>query len=219
MSASIVLYRDRVAIVGMTESGKTGLARHLFESARCRRVLVDPKHSFRVKGVRPATSVGAIDWRAPLIHVQPPWHDKEFSNELYAAAFRRLRHALIWTDEAYGVSDSKWGLTSFAAIQTQGRELEIGHLVCTQRPVNCGRETFTEATHLFVVPPLDDDDLKTARQGMAFVTLERLRELAASVPQHGYIWVDRRARKVRIGDPLPAELYKPRLVLKRSERG
>lgn len=211
-AARITLYRDRIALVGMTQSGKSTLARYLFEQARCRRLLVDPKHAWRVSGVLPITEVRAIDWRAPVIHFRPRWGDRDQSDELYAAAFQRLRHALIWTDEAYGVSAAAWPSSAVATVQTQGATRQIGHLVCSQRPVNARRELWTEADHVFLVPPLDDDDLKTARQGFAFAPLEELRDHLAALPPYGYIWLDRRQRRLAVADPLPAELRTPRLV-------
>lgn len=164
----IRLYRDRVAILGMTQSGKSSLARYLFELARCRRVLVDPKHSWSVAGVRPAHRLEEIDWSAPLIHVRPPWLDRRFSDELYFGIFRRLRHALVWTDEAYGVCTSAWG-AGVDALQTQGAELEIGHVACSQRPVNARRTLWTESEHLFLFGELDARDVDVALEGFAFV--------------------------------------------------
>lgn len=211
------LDRDRIALVGMTQSGKSTYARVLFEHARCRRLLVDPKHSWRVDGVLPVDDVAAVDWRAPVIHFRPRWADRAQSDELYRAAFHHLRgSSLIWTDEAYGVSSSSWPAAGggFVTIQTQGAELGIGHIVCTQRPVNAARETFTEADHVILFPPLDDDDLKTARQGAAFAPLEELRAHLAALEPHGYLHLDRRARAMRVGAPLPGRLVEPELVFR-----
>lgn len=211
----ITIYSDRLAFIGSTESGKSELARYFFEQARCRRVLIDPKHSWRVDGVKPARHVADVDWRAPVIHVQPPWRDEDFSNELYGAAFKRLRHAYIWTDEADGVSSSSWRASMVDTVQAQGRELEIGHGACFQRPVGVARELTTEATHLFIFGTLDDDDLKLVRRGAGFLQLEQLRELVHGLPRYGYVWIDRRAKTYKVGDPLPAEMRQARLVHRR----
>ena len=208
----IVIYADRLALVGATGSGKSTLARYLFEQARCRRLLVDSKHSWRVRGVEPTYNVADVDWRAPLVHFRPRWLDRDQADELYGAAFRRLRHAFIWTDEATGVSASNWPGTAFAAIQSQGRELEIGHAICSQRPVNVRREAWTEATHLLVFRDLDDDDLRYVRAGIGFLSLDELRRLVGELPEHGCVWVDRRQRRVAIVDPLPERLRRPSLV-------
>jgi hypothetical protein len=213
--ARITLFRDRVACVGMTQSGKSTFARHLFEQARCRRLLVDPKHIWKVKGLPAIREVADVDWRAPLIHFQPRFQDRDQANELYRAAFTRLRHALVWTDEAYGVSTSSWSGSAIDAVQTQGAALEIGHLVCAQRPVNASRVLWTEADHVFLFPHLDDEDLKTARQGCPFAPLELIRGLFEKLPRHGYVWLDRRQGRVAVGDPLPAALAAPKLVFPR----
>lgn len=204
----LVLYRDRVAIVGETGSGKSEFMRWLFEQTRCRRLFVDPKHSWRIRGVEAVRQVADIDWREPVIHVRPPWQDRTYSDELYKEAFRRLPPlgpAVIFTDESYGVSMQNWLSSGVAAIQTQAREKEIGHVACIQRPVNVNRELYTEATHVIVFNGLDDDDLQTLRRGFTWLPLEQLRELFYALPRHGYLWVDRPHRRVDVGDPLPAE--------------
>lgn len=214
--ARIVLYRDRVAYVGATESGKSTLARVHFEAARCRRMLVDPKHSWLVRDVKPVREVAEIDWKASVIHFQPRWRDRAQADELYGAAFRRLRHALIWTDEADGISSSNWVGSAIESIQGQGRELEIGHLALFQRPVGVARELSTEATHIFLFGLIDDDDLKLVRRGASFVDLGELRAMLSALPPHGYVWLDRRAKKVTIGDPLPDHMRVPTLVFRRQ---
>lgn len=213
----LALYRDRIAYVGMTQSGKSELARAHFEAANCRRMLVDPKHSWHIPDVEITARVEAIDWTAPVIHVRPPWLDRDFSDRLYGEAFRRLRHALIWTDEAYGVCTPQWG-NGIVAIQTQGAELEIGHQVCSQRPVNARRELWTEAGHLFLFGELDEEDLRTVAQGFSFVSFAELRKQWAELERHACLWLDKRERRITLVDPLPEELRRPRLVFRRSER-
>lgn len=212
------LYTDRLAIVGETGSGKSELARHLFERARCRRLFVDPKHTWRVKDVKPAYTVADIDWRAPVIHVRPPWFDRAFSDELYRAAFRRLRHAVVLTDESYGVSSPSWHGAGIDAVQTQGRELELGHIALIQRPVNVARTLYTESTHIFVFRGIDDDDLQTLRRSFVWLSLEQLRDELFKLPKYGYLWIDRDRRIVLAADPLPAELRKPKLLFRSEER-
>lgn len=215
----LVLYRDRVALVGETGSGKSEFMRWLFEQTRCRRMLVDAKHSWRLKGVEPVHEVADVDWRAPLIHVQPPWQDRSFSDELYRTAFRRLPplgQAVIFTDESYGVSMSSWLSSGVATVQTQGRELEIGHVAAIQRPVNVNRELYTEATHVILFRGLDDDDLQTLRRGFTWLPLEQLRELFYALPRYGYLWIDRAGQRVDVGDPLGEEYRRAGVMRRRS---
>lgn len=215
----LVLYRDRVAIVGETGSGKSEFLRWLFEQTRCRRLFVDPKHSWTMRGVEVVHQVADVDWRAPVIHVQPPWFDRSFSDELYLAARRRLPPlgpSVVFTDEAYGVSSDTWHGSGVATLQTQGREPQIGHVAAIQRPVNVNRELYTEATHLIVFNGLDDDDLKTLRRGFTWLPLEQLRELFYALPRYGYLWVDRPNRRVDVGDPLPGEHRQLGLLRRKS---
>ena len=211
-------YTDRVAIIGSTGSGKSELARHLFEAARCRRVLVDSKRTWTIPGVQPVSALSQIDWTAAVIHVQPPgWRDRGYSDELYGQILRRLRHALVWTDEAYGVSSSGWPGSSVDAFQATGRELELGHLACMQRPVHAAVTLATEAEHVFLFPPLKRNDLETALGGLSFVDTAEVERLCADVPRYGYLWLNARDRDLQIGDPLPDWLRRPRLVFRRSE--
>ena len=215
---AIRLVSDRLVYIGATGSGKSELARAHFESARCRRMLVDPKHSWKVAGVKACYEVREIDWQAPVIHFRPRWADRDQSDELYRAAFERLRHAYVWTDEAYGVSDSNWHGSALAAVQTQGRELELGHGLCVQRPVNVRREIVTEATHAFLFGQIDDEDLKVCRQGCTFLPLEQLRELVYGLAEHEYLWINKPRKTVQVGPALPDFLRQPKLVHRRSNR-
>lgn len=217
----LVLYRDRVALVGETGSGKSEFLRWLFEQTRCRRLFVDPKHSWSIRGVEPVHHVADIRWAEPVIHVRPPWQDRAFSDELYKEAFRRLPvlgQSATFTDESYGVSMAAWLSSGIATMQTQGRELNLGHVAAIQRPVNVNREIYTEASHIIVFRGLDDDDLQTLRRGFTWLPLEQLRELFYALPRYGYLWVDRANQRIDVGDPLPSELRRATLLRRRSER-
>lgn len=234
-----ISYAHRTVAVGMTRSGKSEILRHLFTRMATRRVLVDPKgewvlegapmHQLTAAGVDQARAeIEAIDWSAPLVHVQPAWQGagaREARAQLAALYDRIARipgELVVWTDEAYGVSSGSWSPGGFFNLLVAGAGRGHGHLAATQRPRNVARELFTEADHLFVVPPLATEDFAhVITEGAPFLPLADARDLAADLPRHGYLYVDRRDQAVLIGDPLPAHLLEHgrHQVHKRGDRG
>lgn len=235
----MISYAQRVTATGMNRSGKSEILRNLFATFQTRRVLVDPKGEWVLEGaqlhqLRATTpdqaqaEVEGIDWSAPLVHVQPAWqgHGAREARAQLGALYDRIARVpgelVVWTDEAYGVSSGAWSPGGFFNLQVAGAGRGHGHLAATQRPRNVATELFTEADHLFVVPPLSADDLAhVINQGAPFLPLEEARRLVLELPPHGYLYVNRRDREVMIGDPLPAHLLEHGrgLVHKRGDRG
>ena len=65
----------------------------------------------------------------------------------------------LFCDEVSLIQNSK----AFKAILRQGRSKLIPVISCTQRPVDCDREVFTEAQHIFVFGLSDDRDYKIVK--------------------------------------------------------
>lgn len=207
-------WHQRIAAVGMTRSGKSELLRYLFGIARVRRILIDPKREWSIAGVRAVVlradsdeealaEIARVDFTAPIVHLCPRWQNRPQLEALYGAIEQVPGDLLVWTDEAYAVSKGGWSPPGLLALQTAGGGRGHGHLIATQRPRNVGRELLTEADHVFIFPPLDDDDLVRVREGVPFLPIEAAREALVTLPPHGYLWADKRARTWRIGDPLP----------------
>jgi energy-coupling factor transporter ATP-binding protein EcfA2 len=215
----LIGYGQRVLAVGMNGSGKSELVRWLWSNIANRRALVDPKGEWRVPGVPRVTLTATtlddafaevaerVDVDAPVVHVRPAWLGQPGSKEqltaLYAALDRVKGPLTVWTDEAYAVSSASWAPPGLLELQVGSRSRGHGHYVATQRPRNIAKELLTEADHVFLFPPLDVEDLVESRRGMPFLTQADALALTADVPEHGYLWVDRRARRADVGDPLP----------------
>jgi hypothetical protein len=234
-----IAYHHRVTAVGMNRSGKSEILRHLFVRMATRRVLIDPKGEWVLAGTpmhqltaidpgQARAEIEAIDWSAGVVHVQPAWQGagaREARAQLAALYERIARIAgpcTVWTDEAYGVSSADWTPAGLFNLLVAGAGRGHGHLAATQRPRNVATELFSEADHLFVVPPLAADDFAhVLRQGAPFYPLEDARADAADLPEHGYLYVDRRSREVLQGDPLPRHMLEAgrQQVHKRGERG
>jgi hypothetical protein len=215
----------RLTAVGATRSGKSELLRYLFTagtSAGARGVLIDPKGEWAIEGVprvdlsRGVEQTGlravqqardevrrGVDWQARLVHVRPRWQARAQLVALYGELARLPGDVVVWTDEAYGVSDGNWAPPGLLELQTAGASRGHAHLAGAQRPRNVKRELFTEADHVFMFGRLDSEDVKVARQGAPFLGVRESLRLLADLPEWGYLWIDRRAGVVRVADPLP----------------
>jgi len=214
----VIGFAQHTLIAGMTRSGKSTLANYLFSEYRVRRVLVDSKAEWAVRGVPVHTltareldgarrQVDAIDWTLPIVHVRHSWLGQPGAKEQLEALFARISSLpgplKTTLHEAYAVSSSDWAPDGLIAEAVAGNGRGHGLDVCTQRPVNIAVPLRTEATHVFIFPPLDDDDLIAARKGVPFLTINKARELSAQLPPYSYIWADRGTRRVDVGAPLP----------------
>jgi DNA helicase HerA-like ATPase len=201
-----ILPSDRLLLVSSTGAGKSTLAAYLFSQFRSQRVLVDPKNEWTLRGGASVRGIGTLAReldRAPLVRFVPATGDRAETEALYAELFQR-RRLVVWTDEAYAVSEASWCPRGLRLLQTQGRALELGHIVCTQRPRNIARELLTEAEHIFVFRHgLAADDLHAVSLELGLSRDELRAELGRLEP-YGFLWFDRRLQHLGACPPLPA---------------
>jgi pentatricopeptide repeat protein len=223
----VIDWNQRILLAGMTRSGKSELARYLFSLMRVRRVLVDPKREWALgvgiprNDLRAQTmdaavaEVEAIDWTLPVVHVSPAWLGRRGARDaaryqleaLFSRIARITGNLHVWIDEGYGVSSSNWAPAGLIELEVAGGGRGKGTTTCTQRPVNVAKELLTEADHLFLFGPLDQDDVRESLRGCSsFLAPDRALELMASQPRHGYLYVNKPDRTYAIGPPLPAHL-------------
>lgn len=144
---------DRVTIFGKTGSGKSTLARLILRHYS-RAVLVDPKGRAALDDwpIVYGSAAFSATWPAtPRVIVRPgPGEDRrDWLNKIMW---------LIWStgetgvclDETIGVVDANRGSSGLDAVWSQGRELGITALVCTQRPSKIPPVIISEAEHVFV---------------------------------------------------------------------
>jgi hypothetical protein len=213
-------YDQRTLHVGMTQSGKSTLLGWLFSQLQNRRALVDPKGEWQLPGVpryelrartlgEARAELATLDREAPVFHFKPRWYgptDEAAKAQLEAlyGFLDRLPGALtVWTDEAYGVCSEGWAPSGLVALTVAGASRGKGSWCATQRPVTIAKPLRTEADHIFLHPPLEADDLKELRKLAPFVPAAWLDETLAALPEFGYVWIDKRAKRYSLGDPLP----------------
>jgi hypothetical protein len=189
-----VAYNDRCLIVGKTQSGKTTFARHLFAGfGGARRLLVNVKGRVHI-GVPAVRDVAAIDWLAPVVDFVPPTLERDVWEGLY----ERIRAApgprVVWLDEASGPTGKGYAPVYLRVVQQQGAELGIGHIVCSQRPVNIASELVTEAEHIFIFGLPGRLDLKHLADELGVPTdylAGRIEQLRAREGDYSFIWWER----------------------------
>jgi hypothetical protein len=202
---------DRSLLVSSTGLGKSTLASYLFSLFGCQRCLIDPKAEWIIRGAvvcrSPEQLAAALD-SAPVVHYVPARLDREELEAVYEVAFEGRRNVVYWSDELGSVCVNSWAPRYLRLIDTQGRGMGIGHLQCAQRPHRIPLEAISESQHIFVFEGgLMAEDLNDLAREFS-LSLDELRALLAELPPYGYLWWQRRTRRILVADPLPPELLR-----------
>lgn len=178
---------ERVALVGMTKSGKTYFARAILSHAK-RLVVLDPK----------GLLYNRTDWnlehfdeqykrleagRDARLWVPPPLDDAEYEETF--DKIMRLRNVLVYIDELYGVGPAQ-GSRGLRAIFTRGRELGIGVWACSQRPKWIPRYALSEAEWRIMFRLEEEDDRIYMSKTIGRIALSRLPGHACIIYHDGH---------------------------------
>lgn len=165
---------DRVAIFGQTGSGKTFLARYLL--ARVKRLVVfDPKGTlrgqWRLAEWSDRTRSDLLDGDPVRVRVPAPldgvWDD--YLWDVYEAG-----NVTVYVDEMYGVVPiGKRPPDALNALYTRGRELGIGVVAVSQRPLWIPKQMISESSWFFGFRLMLEDDRRELAQIMGPDVLER----------------------------------------------
>lgn len=174
---------ERIALVGMTGSGKTYFARAWLKNAP-RLIVVDPKGTqynhlwntipYSEKAIE---ELQRIDDKGNYIgearvRITAPISRKEW--EYYFAVIYGLRNVTVYVDELYGVTPPVAG-EWLQALYTRGRELGIGVWAAMQRPVFVPKFVFSEAEWKIMFRlELDDDKEFMAKNVFGPIAREEL---------------------------------------------
>lgn len=181
MAEYVIGPTERAAIVGRTGSDKTTLAGVLAGGYRSL-VVIDPKWRF-VMG-RTVTVVGSsrefaqvYPQRSTRVIYRPDPEDPDHAD--VDAVLRRILHygrTAILVDEAMEYATVGRIMPAYKRAITQGRELYVPVISCTQRPIGVHNVILSEAEHLFAFDlQLEGDREKLVAANGAAGFLERPR--------------------------------------------
>lgn len=107
----------------------------------------------------------------------------------------------IWSRGNVGIFSDEQSLVpkgpAMKAILRQGRSLHIPAIMCTQRPVDCDREVFTESQFVSVFSIEDQRDLRAIQGYMRDAPIEE------ALPPYWSYWYDRASRELLTLKPVP----------------
>lgn len=127
--------------------------------------------------------------------------DLDAYNEVYRRA-RRRRPGVIWTEEAENVLPST-GRDPRAgrSCQTQAAKEMVAMLTTSTSPTWIYRGFFRTSQHFLVFALPDPDDQRYVAK-LAGIPLAVLQQLLAQLPPHGFLHIDKPARRVTVCPPL-----------------
>ncbi len=164
--------QNRIVVVGRTGSGKTQFAMwllgELYNGAWSDMpvTIFDFKRAKLIGAVAKAGGARVIDInkkppKSPGLYVvrPAPVEDDQAVLDYLRHIYENTDHALYF-DEAYELGNRNRG---FRRLLTQGRELEIPMMYCTQRPVNCDLYSLSEADYWALFHLRNPDDIQRVR--------------------------------------------------------
>jgi hypothetical protein len=190
---------DRTVVIGATGTGKTTFGVWLLSRQRFDRrpwVALDYKNEeiWDLIG-RPWVrdlKVGSMPGKRGLYRMRvDPGGDDALEDWLWKV--RRRGDIGLFCDEVSLMPKRD----AFRAILRQGRSLRIPVISCTQRPVDCDREVFTESAFKSVFRLEDERDYQIIRGFTRKAAIEK------PLPAHWSYWYDSAAARLSILRPVP----------------
>ncbi len=195
---------DRVLVIGATQSGKSVLARRMFEAMAPPRAVVDPKDDPDATGGLYRDRRIAVTFSDPnripdadSIRFAPrDPHDADAYDALYRGLFAR-RGIFVWTDEAGIVAPKSGGPAGFRRLVTQGARWGIGHIALNQRPVDLDRVLLANSEHVIAFRVGDPDDVRRLAN-IGPTPPKALDEKIRRLPPYGFVWYGARDQRWRV---------------------
>lgn len=146
---------DKVLIIGMTESGKTELAKHLLRTLIPRYVVYDCIGNFTaLPGAYYYTDLASINWQNDKIVFQPfRTPDNEDTLEaICKLALERGQNRMFVCDELHGYQSFAHGGVPemLNKLVKQGRNWGVGFIGATQRLTDINQTIRTSSKHIFL---------------------------------------------------------------------
>lgn len=189
----------RTTVLGMTGTGKTVLGGFLLSKQRFDKrpwIILDYKNEelwdkVKTPPLKPLR-LGTMPGKTGLYRMDVrPWDDERLEHWLFKVWERG--NIGLFVDEVSLMPQKE----AFKAILRQGRSKLIPVIACTQRPVDCDREVFTESNYMAIFKLKDIRDYKIV-QGMTGTT-----GAECSLPEHWSWWYDAKSNALLPLKPCP----------------
>jgi len=191
---------DRTVVIGGTGTGKTILAAFILSKQRWEE---RPWVIIEFKDEPIWNKVGEPPIIPLTLNKLPTKKRGLFKLSVFPGQEEELEEWLwkVWRHENIGLFCDEVSLldskNAFKAILRQGRSKRIPVIGCTQRPVDCDREIFTESQYIVVFPGLDERDLKTVKGFTRKAPIER------PLKEHWSYWYDKKRNATIVLQPVP----------------
>jgi ABC-type dipeptide/oligopeptide/nickel transport system ATPase component len=211
-----VRLNDRMAIFGMTGSGKSVLAHYLFQSVPNKlpteknpmgfwRMCIDVTDSV-IENSLTFEDPRNVPWdeAASLRFVPDIGTLEESINAVYEEIMNH-GSCWVWLDEANEVSSAHRTIVGLRRILLQGRKFQIGNVSVTPRPVDITKSITTQSEHHFIFTLIEQDDRKRVAKNIG-LELEEFDEVMAGLEPFGYLWFSIRDKTIYEMPALPEEI-------------
>lgn len=194
---------NHVTVVGRKGSGKSVLARRLFDSYDGDRMVIDPTGDIHLEpepGLTQLTDPLPIRWPMPpderrsTLRYAPDMKSPTYVDEMDRAAGLAFGKgdALLWLDEVAVLTRANATPPHMRAVLHQSRHRNLSLLFCGPRPVDIDPLVLSQADYVavFQTPNPRDRQRLADAMGLELPTMEAAhRELG----EHDYLWYDARA--------------------------
>lgn len=203
----MIRFDQRLLAIGDTRSGKSTAVAMIYKAmARLAPgTIIDPQASELTLSIPGHTTI-RDPYKFPtdgshVRYVPRDADDLDAMNEVFKRA-RRRRPGVVWTEEAENVLPST-GRDPRAgrSLQTQGAKEMVAHLVTSTSPTWIYRGMFRTSQHFLVFVLPDPDDQRYVAK-LAGIPLEVLQQLLGQLEEHGFLHLDKPARRVTLCPPL-----------------
>jgi len=203
--ASPIEHRDRIVVVGMTESGKSWIARQIFLAAAGPKLVIDPTDSeiCDVPGAVVARDPERVDLSAPVSRFVPrdPCDLKAYDT-LYGRINALPGPFYVWDDECRFSMPANGTPPQARTYVITKRKRQMGWLGCNTRALDLFKECKGAARHIISTEMGSTDD----REDLAKYLSIRPGEMDAiysELEPFGFWWFTRRDRTVTVCPPIP----------------